>query len=96
MLVESLRSGRTKSCGHPPCKYEVNSYDHEFQPRRPRVMTLRQVKAAWHAYHRVARRRTLQQLADHYEVNRHALDGIFRSVRKSGGIDRYLTLLKDR
>lgn len=95
VVAESLRAGKTKSCGHPPCKYDTNTaFDPDFVPRRPRVLTLPQVKQFWKSYHRVRARPTLADLAEKYGVNYHMLDGLLRSIRKSGGIDRYLQLLR--
>ena len=94
VLAESLRRGNTKSCGNPPCKYDTQKPDKSFRPRRPRAMTMAQVKRFWKAYHRPANRLTLEAAAEKFDVNYHTLDSLLRSIRKCGGIDRYVELIE--
>lgn len=92
----ALMRGDHKSCGHGACKaYNRAEHDPSFVPRKPRAITLINVRRAWASYHHkdVRKRLTMEQLAAKYEVPYTTLCGVFNAVRKCGGIDQYVEKL---
>lgn len=97
VLVDSLLAGRTKSCGRGPCKNYVRAvYEPGYVPPAPRACNRATVQRAWNFYHHAnpAKRLNMEQLAARYCVNVHTLTSIFRSVRRAGGIDKYIKALE--
>lgn len=97
VLVDSLLAGKTKSCGRGPCKnFARVGFDPDYTPRMPRACSLETVAKAWARYNHAepAQRRNLEQLAQIHNVNVNTLTTIFRSVRRAGGIDKYLKALE--
>lgn len=93
VLVDSLTSGRTKSCGNGACKtYARATKDKTYKPSAPRACSAATVRKAWDRYHHPdpKQRRSLTQLAKLHKVNLQTLTTLFRSVRRAGGIDAYM------
>jgi hypothetical protein len=96
VLVDSLVSGSTRSCGRGACKqYARVKKDKNFKPRPPRACTARVVRLAWDRYHHAQpwMRLSLEQLSVKHGVHKQTLTSLFRSVRRCGGIDRYMKLV---
>lgn len=97
VLVDSLLSGRTTSCGIGACKsYKRVGKDPDYVPSRPRVLTVAQISSAWNRYHHVkpTMRRTVPEIADKLGVSANTLHSAFRAVRRTGGIKAYERALK--
>lgn len=95
--VDALVAGRAKSCGRGACKaYARVGYDPDYHPQAPRTLSLATVKAAWARYNHElpAQRRTLAQLAVVHKVNASTLQSAFRSIRRAGGIAKYLAAVE--
>lgn len=98
VLASSLLHGRTKSCGIGPCKlYARTKVDPNFRPYYPRACTPATIRAMWDAYHRPdpKRRKTAKQLSERYDLAVNTIRAIFRTVRRAGGIERYLKLIEE-
>jgi hypothetical protein len=97
VLVDSLLYGRTKSCGRGACKtYPRVEFDPDYKPAAPRACSLETVRKAWDRYNheKPEQRRTVVQLAKIHNVNANTLTSLFRSVRRAGGIDAYVSKLE--
>ena len=91
-LVDALRGGRVKSCGHGSCKnYRRVEVDKNYRPTMPRAITLPQLERAWKSYHHAKPhlRKTVPELADQMSIARSTLTQVFNRVRKCGGIEKF-------
>jgi len=97
VLVDSLFSGRTTSCGRGACKsYARNEKEPGYQPSPPRSCTVDVLVKAWNRYHHKdpKQRRSISQLAELHGINPNTLTSLFRAVRRTGGIKAYARALQ--
>lgn len=90
---DAVLRGKIKSCGSPCCKqYDRTEFDPEYVPQRPRKMPIAVIRKAWGRYHHPKPRYRLSvaAAAKQYGVNPHTLATTFKSVRRAGGIEKYL------
>lgn len=90
-LWRNLLTGRTTSCGKGACRSGVEYVAVALPSRGPRAISLRRLGMAWARYnHEVpAQRRSIEQLAGIYRVNRNTLHTLFRTIKRSGGFEAY-------
>jgi hypothetical protein len=90
-LWRNVMTGRTTSCGKGACRAGVQYEPTALPSRGPRAISLRRLRMAWERYnHEVpVQRRSIEQLAVIYRVNRNTLHTLFRTIKRSGGFEQY-------
>ena len=95
VYADALRSGRTRSCGAIACRLHTTKVDRRFRPRGSRSLPVATLRRVWDAVNNPKRPMTVTAAAEKYGIeNRAALYTAFRAVKKCGGMDRYLQLVR--
>lgn len=85
VLVNNLVRGRSRSCGARSCRIKPATP----APRRiTKLLPIDELRKVWMRYHE--HKETAASLAAEYDVNAHALQYVFRQLRRAGGVDSYL------